>query len=391
MASPFPPAASALALSTAIFSAALASAGPALAEDLVHAPATRSPQPAAAPDPALQGLARICGGDRALAAAAGRAAERQRQVGELLRADELAFTLRAEGGPHVWPRAWSIEAPRADAPEVEGRFRAWLGTWKTLGERRCGLARSRLPSGASIVAAVGVDALADLESLPMRARAGQWLTLEARMLVPASSVTVVLLGPRGAPKTVPARISGGRIRSSFSVDRPGTWLVQVLAHVSTGPRPVLEARVYADEAPPSRYARPAVPGESAGRAQKDEAAALLEMINAARRHDRLPALVRDPALDALARAHAARMIRRGLVGHDVGRGDPAQRLEEAGYPARLAAENVASAKTLLDAHRALWSSPSHRGNLLHPSFRKVGLATARDARGIVYVTELFVG
>ncbi len=85
-------------------------------------------------------------------------------------------------------------------------------------------------------------ALADLSPLPTTARVGQWLTLDGTMLVPATGAKVVLLGPRGAPKAVTASLSGDRVHSSFAVDQPGGFLVQVLATVSTGPRPARAPR-----------------------------------------------------------------------------------------------------------------------------------------------------
>ena len=238
---------------------------------------------------------------------------------------------------------------------------------------------------------VAIDALADLSPLPTTARVGQWLTLTGTMLVPASGAKVVLLGPRGAPRTVPASLSGDRIHSSFSVDQPGGWIVQVLATVSTGPRPVLEAMVWAGAQPPSAFVPAAAPGEGAALGAKDDDDAMLRMINAARASESLASLTRDPALDKLARLHSEQMLKARLVGHDVGTGDPSARLRAAGVSARVAGENVATAGSLANAHRALWASPSHRGNMLLDQFTRVGVAVVRAPDGMVWVTEMFAG
>src|SRR4051812_33122689 len=75
---------------------------------LVWQPSTQSPR-AAAPNPKLAPLLALCGApDAALAEVANRGARRQAEGGSLHGADELAFSLRAAGGPQVWPRAWSI-------------------------------------------------------------------------------------------------------------------------------------------------------------------------------------------------------------------------------------------------------------------------------------------
>lgn len=371
---------------------AAADAGGAEPAALTWAKATRSPQPPAALAPEIAALTARCGAaDAALVAVARRNVERQLKGGEIMPPDELAFTLRAAGAPHAWPRGWSIEGQGLGPAEVGARLDGWLSGWPTLGVRRCGVARASKPDGTVVVAAVGVDALADMAPLPTTVRVGQWVTLEGTMRVPATAVKVVLLGPRGAPRTVLSSLSGARIRSSFAVDQPGSWLVQVLATVSTGPRPVLEAMIFAGSAPPSRYVRAPSPGEEAGKGARDDDDAMLRMMNAARASEGVPPLVRDAALSALARAHAEAMIKAKMVGHDVGSGDPAARLRDAGYEATIAGENVATSSTPAGAHRAIWASPSHRGNLLDRRYKKTGVAVVRDRSGRVWVTQLFAG
>jgi uncharacterized protein YkwD len=77
------------------------------------------------------------------------------------------------------------------------------------------------------------------------------------------------------------------------------------------------------------------------------------------------------------------------VGHDVGDGDPAERLQNAGLFAKESGENVAHAQSVRLAHRALYASPSHRTNLLRQEFDRAGLAVLDDADGSVWVAEVF--
>jgi uncharacterized protein YkwD len=360
--------------------------------DLAWKPATRSPAPASVAEARDAALLAICGApDRALMDLAARDVAAEVGGAAIFPADELAFGLRAAGDPHVWPRAWSVAGASLAEDDLARRVRAWVGSFGALGVRRCGVARGTAADGTHVVAAVTVDALADMAPLPTTANVGQWLTLEGTMLVPATEAKVVLLGPRGAPKTVLASLSHGKLHAAFSVDQPGAWLVQVLATVSTGPRPVLEAMVFAGSPPPRRFVRASAPGEAAARRASDDADAVLRMVNAARAAEGLPALTRDAALDALAADHSAEMMRVKMVGHDTGSGDPASRIRAAGVRARVAGENVSSASSLENAHRALWSSPSHRGNLLFDRFTRMGVGVTRDKAGTVWVTELFAG
>jgi len=333
-----------------------------------------------------------CGdADAALLRVAGENIRRQVAGQVALPADALVFHLRAAGAPYLWPRAWSLRGANLDEADIENRLEAWVARSTTLGERRCAIARGTAPDGHSVVSAVSVDVLADLDPLPTTARVGQWLTLSGTMNVPASEVKVVLLGPRGRPRKVLASLSNGRIRSSFSVDQPGRWLVQVLAYVSAGPRPVLQASIWAGVKPAGRYVRTPAPGESASAGALDDRDAIMQMLNAARREEGLPPLARSKELEQVAMAHTEAMLAKRMVAHDVGQGSPLTRVSAAGIRVRVAGENVASAATLTDAHRAVWNSPSHRGNMLDPRFSKLGVAVLRDAKNRVWVAQLFGG
>src|SRR5262249_53947635 len=152
-----------------------------------------------------------------------------------------------------------------------------------------------------------------------------WLDVNATLLIDASGAKVVVLGPRGAPQPLPTSLDGARVRARFRADRAGAWLVQVLATVARGPRPVLEAAVYAGGAAPNDLSEPPAPGESAAHAS-EATNALLEMINAARASEGLPALASRPELGRLAAEHAGNMRTTRRTAHDTGDGDLVARL-----------------------------------------------------------------
>jgi uncharacterized protein YkwD len=307
---------------------------------------------------------------------------------------ELLAILRSRGNPHVWPRLWTLEADALTLASIEEKWQAWLAMWPRATELRCGVARARTQDGREIVAAAVVDALADLDPLPVRARFGQWLRLNAHLLGPASSGRVVLLGPRGTPRTVPSQMNGEALRSAFSLDQQGLWRIQVLLDTDAGPRPALEAWVFVDETPDLRAGSRPAPGEAVGGSLTSTDVAelrgsLLEMVNAARLSEQRMPLRRHWDLDRLAQAHAENMRHSRKTAHDAGQGSPVQRLAQAGVRAFRVGENVAHARSLEQAHRALWDSPSHRENLLDSAFEVVGLGAVATPSG-VWVCELFV-
>lgn len=352
-------------------------------------PRTWSPHPAGAPDPADRDLLSLCGaGDAALDTVAARIAERQARALPPLDIAETTFALRAAGSPYVWPRLWSLAGQKLDRNDARERVQHWLASFDDGGQRRCGVASATGPD-THVIVMLALDALADLEPLPTQARSGQWLRVAAHLLVPASSAKVVVLAPTGAPRSVTTSLDAGVVRATFRADRPGGWLVQVMADVKGGPRPVAEAKLQVGGPPPAGFHAEPAPGEAAAAGAADEQTALIAMINAARRPERLPALAHDTRLDGVARAHAEAMQRARRIGHDVGDGNPAQRVVAAGIKVHAAGENVAHARTLRRAHRALWASPSHRGNLLFEDFDAVGVGIVHAPDGSVWVCEEF--
>lgn len=351
--------------------------------------ATLSPSPGVI-EPGLQALYAECGKpDDALVGVAARNAGRLLRGEPNVSAEELGFDLRAAGAPHVWPRAWSISGEGLADDAILAKVTKWSAGASSLGEKRCGVVRTRSRAGAEVVSAVQADVLADMEPLPTLARVSEWISLKGHMLVPASDAKVVLMGPKGAPKTVLASLSGDDVRATFSVDSPGAWFVQVLATVSTGPRPVLEAWVFAGVDPPAKFEESPAPGEETNITGLSPEDALRAMVNAARASEGLDALDPDSTLDALAVAHSEAMLDARTVGHDVGDGDPKTRVVDAGISASAIGENVAAAQTLPRAHRALWASPSHRGNLLEKRFKRMGVGVVTNKDGRVWVTQLF--
>lgn len=326
----------------------------------------------------LEGLRARCGArDPALERVAGELATRKLDGAAVTTADELAALGRRARATLPSLRASVAVGALGDVDAASlARFAATVP-----GPRACGVA-SVASDGRQAVAIVAAPRLAALAETRARARAGEWIDLDARLLVDATGARVVVLGPRGAPRGVPTSFDGGRARARFSADRAGTFLAQLVAELADGPRPVAEliVRVGADDEPEA-----AIPGD--GPTGADDADDLAARVDAARAAEGLRRLTRDASLDRLAAAHAEQMARAGRAAHDVGDGEPDARVAAA-LDVDLVGENVARAASVAAAHRALWASPSHRENLLSTRFTRLGVGVARRGDA-VFVAELF--
>ena len=341
---------------------------------------TRTPAPASAEtrDAREVSLLSSCGGEDAALSKVAREIAEARAKGEAAPDSEgVVARLRRAGDPHMGPRLF-VATGHAPIDETKVHLHGAV----------CGVAFAPAAQGEEVLVVLRAETLADLSPLPTRARTGEWLTLEAKLRVPARSAKVVVLGPRGLPRNVPTSFDGGVVRARFALDQPGAFTVQLLGELEGGPKPLLEARVFADVSPSGLGDETAAPGEDAAGV---DAAGLARMIVALRAAEGLPPLVHDDKLDAFASAHAERMRAGHRLAHDVGDGDFKERFEADGtIAARAVGENVAHAASVPLAHRALYASPSHRMNLLRADYTHFGVAVARAEDGSVYACETFL-
>lgn len=122
-------------------------------------------------------------------------------------------------------------------------------------------------------------------------------------------------------------------------------------------------------------------------------AQVLAATNAYRAERGLPPLVADGRLVDIARVRSNDMVKRKYFSHATPDGtDVFQLLRRGKVPFWAAGENLArnNAKDAPKAAMAGWiKSAGHRANLLHPSFGRLGVGVAKDAKGMVYLTQVF--
>jgi uncharacterized protein YkwD len=125
------------------------------------------------------------------------------------------------------------------------------------------------------------------------------------------------------------------------------------------------------------------------------AARLHAEVNRVRADQHLVTLVRRHDLDAVALAHSEDMARRGYFSHDSPEGaNPVHRLNAGRISdMRLAGENLGmttEASPSLEIVTQWLASPDHRSNLLAPAFNFTGIGVARNARGALIYTQVYI-
>ena len=117
---------------------------------------------------------------------------------------------------------------------------------------------------------------------------------------------------------------------------------------------------------------------------------VLKYTNQFRKSKGLTALVMRDDLNAIARRHSEDMAKgRCSFGHS-GYNQRELQAQKTIKPFYGMAENVAYGATTGKEVVSLWkSSPGHRKNMLG-DYKYIGIGTARDGRGEIYYTEIFI-
>jgi uncharacterized protein YkwD len=110
------------------------------------------------------------------------------------------------------------------------------------------------------------------------------------------------------------------------------------------------------------------------------AAQVIDLVNQERAKADCPALTVNDALVHVAQAHTQDMADHDFFDHTGSDGrSPFQRIRDAGYDYRLAAENIAAGATTPAQVVALWmDSPGHRANILNCALRETGVGYVED-------------
>jgi hypothetical protein len=112
------------------------------------------------------------------------------------------------------------------------------------------------------------------------------------------------------------------------------------------------------------------------------AASFVAKANAERQARGLRPYVVKSDLAAVAARHSARMAAKNSLYHN-----PNLDSEVSNW--QVVGENVGDGGSVDSIHTAFMNSPAHRANILATDYTEIGIGTATDSRGVIWVTQVF--
>jgi uncharacterized protein YkwD len=323
------------------------------------------PPPAADPrlDWAMTDLARHLGAD------------------ELPALEAVAFLLSHYGLIEPSPHFFFARASVGTDAEIRARAREEFAAALHAGAvGRIGVGIDRSGPEVRVVAGFQETPLVLAAAISRRLRSGAKVRVAARIDAAYRDPELVITSPDGRVQEA-QRARGRALSGALRCAADGRYQIEVVATGAVGPTVLANFPVYCGVPPP------AVWQGSVGMHQGSADPVLAEqeivaLVNRDRARAGLPPVTADPRLAAIARAHCHDMIDHDFVGHLSPRtGTSMDRVRRAGLQPDIVFENVGRAYSPDQAESGFLGSPGHRGNLLDPRARRIGV-------GVVFGPEV---
>jgi uncharacterized protein YkwD len=287
------------------------------------------------------------------------------------------------------PQVWLASGPDT-ASLLPALDQALRGATRSTNLTHVGAGAVKLERGVVIAVALSTRAFSLTSAVPRSVPVGTPVALSGDLAAGYSAPTLAITDPEGGV----SRITVGNARKfshQFVADRAGETTLELLA---TGPEglaviaviPLMVGGKVAAQAPVSAQAPVEVDA-------RDVAEHLLAAIASERDKRKLRPLRIDVRLQRVASAHCEDMVKHGFIAHSSKRtGDATARVRAAGLDALLVLENIGRGYSASELHTGLMESPGHRGNILHPDAREIGIGVVAEREGdrnAFIVTELF--
>lgn len=301
----------------------------------------------------------------------------------------ITFHARRLGLVEPTPQLW-LEKASSTVPVVSDVRDALVQAAELRGVTHCGAAAVRSRDGVIVVVAFVRRLLELARPIPRELALKQSLTLSGRLGAGYKQAVLATTDPRGNVERVELG-AGSSLSRRLQFPGPGVYTMELLANGAEGVTVVavfpVAVGVRVERAPPA---------SSAGEVERDPeavAARLIALIAAERKQRGLPPLALDAALSRVALAHSTDMHENHFVAHTSrSSGEANDRVSRAGLRTTLLLENIGRGYGAEEIHAGLMESPGHRGNILYPDARAVGVGVVAEVEGersAFLATELF--
>ncbi|HSS40861.1 MAG TPA: CAP domain-containing protein [Polyangia bacterium] len=293
-----------------------------------------------------------------------------------------------EPSPHLFMSRGNEAAADQIVQHAHEQAEALLGAGPV---GRMGVGVVRQGDEVSVVAGFQETPVQLLGAVARRLPHGRSASIAARVDRRYRAPQVVVTTPDGqVHEAAPA--PGAEVGVDLRCGADGRYQIEIVGNGAAGPAVLANFPVFCGVAPVQTLSGvAAVPQGPADPVAAERE--LVELVNRDRVRAGLPALIVDPRLTAIARAHSQDMADHDFVGHVSPRtGTAMDRVRRTGLHPELVLENVGRAYGASEAESGFLSSPGHRGNLLDPHARRlgVGVVFGREVTGTrpMFVTQL---
>jgi uncharacterized protein YkwD len=295
---------------------------------------------------------------------------------------------RAVGLVEPTPEVWVASGPNTRALSHSLAEQVQIATVRAQ-LTHCGAAAVREASGVVVALALSGRFLALDKPVAQRVEPGSEIVLSGKLASGFSTPVLAVTHPSGKV----SREDLGKARSfdhRLKLSERGAYSIEILAQGPQGVTVVANfpvgAGVQASKKPDAHEG----PGESTPEEVADK---LASAIASERKARGLSPLKVDARLTAVALAHDEDMLTHGFIAHtSKTTGEAADRVKHAGLTATLVLENIGRGYSAQEIHQGLMESPGHRGNILHPDARELGIAVMSEREGsrtAFITTEVF--
>lgn len=301
----------------------------------------------------------------------------------------VSFHARRAGLAEPTPQVWLASGPdtAALAPALEQAVR---DAAKASRLTHCGAAAVHDPDGVVIALALSTRVFSLREPLPRQVEPGASIRFAGELARGFHSPTLAVTAPSGAVTRSPLGVDP-EFAHDLRADQPGEYTIELLAN---GPEGLTVVAMF-----PVAVGVPIETRAPAGESEPPELDAaeverkLSALIARERASRNLAPLHIDARLSRIALAHCEDMVEHGFIAHTSKlTGDATSRVRRAGLDAYIVLENIGRGYSASELHRGLMESPGHRGNILHPEARELGIGVVAEREGerLAFIaTELF--